>query len=345
MTVSRTNRIVMDGNGAYLGMSKVCFVVKDKKGREKRYPLFENQIKEVVLKSGNAVSTGALASLGFWDIDVMITTHKGKPVAMLKSTDDESHVKTRLCQYEAYHDDKGLKIAKKIVLGKIQGQNHLLSKYGLEKHNFKHLETNINKIKTTKIEKIRKKLNPIEGRYTRLYFKQIFKLIPEELRPEKRKGYKAYDGMNNLFNLGYEVLQWKVHRALIKAKLEPYLGFLHSVQYGKPSLVCDLEELYRYLIDDFIIQYSQNLKPRDFTTKMEDASKNRKGRREYLKDKETREMMRELQDYFKKKIEIPVIRYGKKQRIETLLNEEALLLAKYIRNEKNNWIPRIAELN
>ena len=54
-----------------------------------------------------------------------------------------------------------------------------------------------------------------------------------------------------------------MHRALIKAKLEPYLGFLHSVQYGKPSLVCDFQELYRCLIDDFAIHNE------DFTVKSE----------------------------------------------------------------------------
>ena len=63
----------------------------------------------------------------------------------------------------------------------------------------------------------------------------------EKLRPQKRKKFKAYDGTNNIFNLAYEILSWKVHKAVIKAKLEPYLGFLHSVQYGKPSLVCDLQ--------------------------------------------------------------------------------------------------------
>jgi CRISPR-associated protein Cas1 len=63
------------------------------------------------------------------------------------------------------------------------------------------------------------------------------------------------------------VLQWKVHRAIIKAKLEPYLGFLHSVQYGKPSLVCDLQELYRYLVDDFVVQFCQGLRKKDFITK------------------------------------------------------------------------------
>jgi hypothetical protein len=32
---------------------------------------------------------------------------------------------------------------------------------------------------------------------------------------------------------------------------------------------------------------------------------------------------------------------GKRQIIETLINGEALLLAKYLRNEKDNWYPRI----
>ena len=129
----------------------------------------------------------------------------------------------------------------------------------------------------------------------------------------------------------------------MKAKLEPYLGFLHSVQYGKPSLVCDLEELYRYLIDDFIFDYVQGLKPGDFTTKVVQASKSRKGKRVYLNDVRTKEMMRELNDDFDTKIEIPLIRYGKRQRIETLINEEALLLAKYIRSEKSEWTPRNVE--
>ena len=40
------------------------------------------------------------------------------------------------------------------------------------------------------------------------------------------------------------IFRWKVHRAVIRAKLEPYLDFLHTQQYGKPSLVCDLQELY-----------------------------------------------------------------------------------------------------
>ena len=50
---------------------------------------------------------------------------------------------------------------------------------------------------------------------------------------------KSRARMNNTFNLAYEILAWKIHKALVKAKLEPYLGFLHSNQMAKLSLVCD----------------------------------------------------------------------------------------------------------
>jgi CRISPR/Cas system-associated endonuclease Cas1 len=51
------------------------------------------------------------------------------------------------------------------------------------------------------------------------------------------------------------------------------------VQNGKPSLVCDLQELYRYLVDDFVIQFCKGLKERDFTVKSESISRRRMGKR------------------------------------------------------------------
>jgi CRISPR-associated protein Cas1 len=97
-----------------------------------------------------------------------------------------------------------------------------------------------------------------------------------------------------LIEFAYKVLSWRVHKAVIRAKLESYLGFLHSVEYGKPSLVYNLQELYRYLVDDFVIGFSQEIKSNDFTMKSESVSRRRKGRREYLNDAETRRMVKEL---------------------------------------------------
>jgi len=60
--------------------------------------------------------------MGFWGIDVLVTTQRGRPVAMMKSLNDDSHVVTRVAQYDALTNGKGNQIAKQLVLSKIQGQ-------------------------------------------------------------------------------------------------------------------------------------------------------------------------------------------------------------------------------
>jgi CRISPR-associated protein Cas1 len=236
---------------------------------------------------------------------------------------------------------KGIEIAKTLVLAKIYGQNQVLKKYGLRRLDFAYVER-IKGLQENDLVRLRRKLTQIEAKCAKQYFHEIFGLFPEMVRPERRKTFKAYDGINNLFNLGYEMLRWKVHVALLKAELEPFLGFLHSVQFGKPSLVCDFQELYRYLMDDFCIQYCQELVKRDFTFKTERVSAQKKGKREYLNDVETREFTMKLNNYFETIVEVPRIKVGEKQTIETLINEEALLFAKFLRAERKEWNPRIA---
>ena len=148
------------------------------------------------------------------------------------------------------------------------------------------------------------------------------------MRVDKRKRWKAFDGVNNTFNLAYTILKYRVHSAILKAHLEPYLGFVHGEQFGKPSLVCDFMELYRYLIDSFIIEFSQTLKPNDFMLKTEWYSTNRLGKRQVLNSEKTRELTQSLNSFFESKVEIPRIRHDNKQTLETLINEEVLLLAK-----------------
>jgi len=337
---TRTQKIFLDDCGSFLGRREGCLVVRDKNRKVAKFPLFENEIGEVQIKSGNYISSGALATCAFWRIDVLILTQRGNPIAVLKNLDDDSHVETRIAQYEAHKSDKGVAIAKQIVLGKIEGQNYILRKYGLRQHDLMQFKESVFGVKSGDLSAIRNRLITIEGHATENYFKQIFQLLPMALRIERRRTFKAYDGINNTFNLGYELLRWKTYRAIIKAKLEPYLGFLHSEQFGKPSLVCDLMELYRYLIDDFLIQYCKSLKKKDFSKKHEYYSSNRQGQREYLNKASTKDFMSKLNAFFESIVEIPRVKHGSKQTVETLINEEVMLLAQYLRNEKQTWIPR-----
>jgi hypothetical protein len=98
------------------------------------------------------------------------------------------------------------------------------------------------------------------------------------------------------------------------------------------------------LIDDFLIQFFEWISKRDFITKTEAPNRRRRGKREYLNDSETREFMRGLNNFFESMVEVKRIRNGEHQTLETLINEEALLFAKYLRGENKGWEPRVTML-
>jgi CRISPR-associated endonuclease Cas1 len=314
--------------------------VRNREGKTKKYALVSDEVGQIEARSGSTVSVGAMVSMAYWGIDLVISTANGHPVAVLKSLDNDSHVLTRIFQYETLKTEKALGLAKAFVIGKLKGQDRVLSKYGFRKNDYSVVET-IGKLKANSLQGLRRKLLPIEGHCSSRYFQQIFGLLPEEIRPKARRTFKAYDKANNLFNLAYTVLSWRVHLALLGAKLEPYLGYLHYLQYGTPALVCDFEELYRYLVDDFVIRYALELSDRDFVLKDEDLGFNRKGKREYLKEDRNKAFLKGLNGYFSSIIEVPRVHRGRRQKIETLINEEALLFARYLREEIPSWNPRI----
>jgi len=66
------------------------------------------------------------------------------------------------CQYEALKDGRGLKIAKQFVKGKIEGQNNVLKKYGLNIDTSVKLK--INALETSDLKLLRRKLMHIEGK-------------------------------------------------------------------------------------------------------------------------------------------------------------------------------------
>ena len=191
----------------------------------------------------------------------------------------------------------------------------------------------------------RRRLTQLECKCSRLYIKEIFKLFPESIKPENRRTFKAYDDFNNVFNFGYYVLKCRVHKALLKAKLDPYLGFLHSVQFEKPSLVCDFQELYRYLIDDYLIERCHTLLKKDFVLVTDFMMHLRIGKKIHLCDFEADSLAEGLNSLFDRLVEVPRIKHGDRQTFDTLISEEALLFAKYLRNEKNDWIPRISKIS
>jgi CRISPR/Cas system-associated endonuclease Cas1 len=80
----------------------------------------------------------------------------------------------------------------------------------------------------------------------------------------------------------------------------------------------------------------------DFVWK-DDIHVGRKGKRAFLNKERNKEFLDRLEDYFQTRVNVPRVRLGKKQELETVINEEAMLLASYIRG-KRIWEPRVVPL-
>jgi hypothetical protein len=63
-----------------------------------------------------------------------------------------------------------------------------------------------------------------------------------------------------------------------------------------------------------------------------------------VKNALTKELIDKLHDHFRRMVRAHRILRGSQQELETLISEEALLFAKFLRSERVSWIPRIAVL-
>jgi CRISPR-associated protein Cas1 len=86
-----------------------------------------------------------------------------------------------------------------------------------------------------------------------VYFLCLGRLMPEAYRFEGRSRHPAKDGFNSMLNYAYGVLYSLVEKACIYAGLDPFVGFLHTDNYGKKSLVFDLLEPFRILADRTVV--------------------------------------------------------------------------------------------
>ncbi|MDH5783160.1 MAG: hypothetical protein OEZ35_05795 [Candidatus Bathyarchaeota archaeon] len=91
-----------------------------------------------------------------------------------------------------------------------------------------------------------------------------------------------------------------------------------------------VQEIFRTLIEDFLVTYHQNLEPESF---------NQKGKRKFLKPNEKLKLILEITHLFKKRIPYKRRNYSKKTTIRTVIKEEPKKLAQYLRGNKRFYEP------
>lgn len=210
-------------------------------------------VDQVVIVGNVQLTTPAVALLLQKDIDVVFLSSRGRFRGRLMTTGSRfaqlRHRQLRLMDDEA----ASLGIARAIVLGKLGNQQALLRQQAGQGVNgaVAFLEQAIAQAgKAQSVDSLR----GVEGSAGARYFAVLKALIPSEWGFTKRVYHPPTDPANALLSFGYTLLLKDVSAAIQLVGLDPYLGFFHVIDYGRPSLALDVMEEFRPLMDGMVLR-------------------------------------------------------------------------------------------
>lgn len=171
------------------------------------------------------------------------------------------NVTLRLLQYERYKDaDFRLNLAKEFVKGKIRNSISILQKQNWEIKS-KEISEACSFLRSIlmKVELSNSidSLMGLEGTAAEAYFKALNLCIKNEIfNFTSRTRRPPEDPANAVLSFLYTLLFHLVESFIYKEGLDPYVGFYHAVDYGRPSLALDLMEEFRPCMDRIFLKLS-----------------------------------------------------------------------------------------
>ena len=220
--------------------------------------------EQLVIIGNVEITSGALKLLMHKKIDVIFLNKNGRFEGKLQFQEGKN-VYLRFKQYKLLEDENfKLGHCKSIVSGKLKNQYSYMQRIRREREvdkNFnktiENMRVNIQKVESAEsIDQIR----GYEGIGSK-YFFSIFKynIIPEWAVFNGRSRNPPEDTVNAVLSFLYTLLSYKVESAIESEGLDCYVGYLHTLNYGRKSLIFDLMEEYRTPIADMLTASIFNL--------------------------------------------------------------------------------------
>jgi CRISPR-associated protein Cas1 len=249
-------QLVINTFGASLRKQGDRFLVK---AGDKEFAVSAHKVQSILLTTGAALSTDAIELASAHNIDLVFLDRHGDPFARIWQPKMGSTAAIRRRQVEVADGPEGLAFVREWVQAKLRHQIEFLeelrhrrpeseSVFGAPLATLQDCLTRVQGL-TGNLDEQRGTLLGLEGSAGRAYFACLGKLVPEAYRFEGRSRQPARDEFNSMLNYAYGVLYSLVDKACICAGLDPFVGFLHTDNYNKKSLVFDLIEPFRILGD------------------------------------------------------------------------------------------------
>jgi CRISPR-associated protein Cas1 len=213
-----------------------------------------HKLESVLLFGSVQVTTQALGELLEKGVQLSLFSRQGGFRGSLVPPRGKN-IDLRLAQFERHRDGaSALKIAAAIVAAKIANGLAVLDRYRVRNEVPEGweqvrpgLEQSVGAVAgATNIAA----LDGVEGSAARAYFGALMAFNRSPFTWPGRVKHPATDPLNAMLSLTYTLLMNEFTGLLEANGLDPYLGFLHQVDYGRPSLALDLMEPFRHPVAD-----------------------------------------------------------------------------------------------
>lgn len=213
-------------------------------------------LKRLVLMGRVSMTSGVVDFLMENKVETVFASASGRFRARL-GVDADSHVERRMAQYSKLQDPRfAAPTARNIVAGKLANMARLCARRARD-YTSNELAAFAVRLKAASPpleEQSMDRLRGYEGLGSRMYFSAFAHLIRNDDFPfHGRNKRPPKDPMNAMLSYVYTVLTMDVLSAIQTVGLDPYLGILHEVAYGRPSLACDLVEEFRTMVADRLV--------------------------------------------------------------------------------------------
>lgn len=250
--------LVVNTPSTWIGKQEGRIVVKHKDVVVQEIPLL-NLKTIIILGDGVVFSSNVIAACAEYHILINFLGHDGKPYAIIHQPEwfDSSN---GLAQLKSYSNGKCFYLIRKIVRAKISNQVNLIKYYGkyyktripaFEPGMVKACESMIKyademlSLEEEELDDFRMKAFAMEGLAASNYWETMAIIINTKTTFEKRERQGATDLVNCMLNYGYGILYGRITEALVRARLNPNLSYLHKPENNRPSLVFDFIEEFR----------------------------------------------------------------------------------------------------
>lgn len=212
---------------------------------------------ERVLVFGNVqLTTQAVNFLLENGIETSFLTLSGRLRGRLVPVSSKN-VPLRLAQYERSRDDGfRLELARRLVEGKLRNARTLLLRYSRNhpEVDFSEAVAEMDRALGALPRKGRvSTLLGVEGVAMGAYFRTYGRMFRRGLGFERRTRRPPGDPVNALLSFGYVLISNEMSSLLEAMGFDPYIGFLHTPEYGRQSLALDLVEEFRHPIVDMLV--------------------------------------------------------------------------------------------